>query len=154
MKEVDWTECIFCQDDKALNLHSIMVMEFSDKVLKLSGKDLTMRVRLAGIHDLVAADGKYHLKCWVYFSRKVSSNIQGEPSSASLPDPCMDTLCCEIQNGLQHGHVYDMADVWKEYLNLCQAANFVPPQKYISRRNHLTMIYKKILVKYAHQFVL
>ena len=55
VKPVDWNLCIFCQTfnkDKLFN-----------KILQDSKLENTMSLRLAGVNDLIAAEGKYHNKC-------------------------------------------------------------------------------------------
>ena len=45
-------------------------MLFQKKIIHYSEHDLVMRVRLAGISDLIVTEGKYHLKCLVNFKIK------------------------------------------------------------------------------------
>ena len=59
----------------------------SDKILNHVKSDYIMHCRLAGISDLIAADGKYHLKCYVEFMRKGNT---GEGSHTSqVADACL-----------------------------------------------------------------
>jgi hypothetical protein len=134
VKEVNWLQCILCQkDDKVGKLHNIMQSEFSKKVIAYCQHDLVMRVRLACVNDLIAAEGKYHQRCWVEFQRKVDSLTHGRNSTV-VNDVCMDTLCSEITEGLTKGHVYTLNDIWKRYLEICHGANTEPLLKYTSRR--------------------
>ena len=68
---IDWNLCMFCQDTSVGNIHNVSTMELSEKIIGLAQFDLIMRVRMANVSDLVASEGKYHLKCWVLFQRKI-----------------------------------------------------------------------------------
>ena len=59
VKPVDWNLCIFCQTSNKDKLFNISTFSASNKILQ----DSKMRLRLAGINDLIAAEGKYHNKC-------------------------------------------------------------------------------------------
>jgi len=61
-------------------MHNVATMALSDKILTMAKHDLTMRVRLANVVDLVAAEGKYHLKCLVCFERKMLKAQKDVPS--------------------------------------------------------------------------
>ena len=63
--------CIFCQDDTGKSTHLVMTKLISDNILSLAQHDSVMRVRLAGICDLIAADARYHLMCYVQFKRQI-----------------------------------------------------------------------------------
>ena len=130
---VDWEKCIFCQSVKRLDLHNIEYMKKSIQIMEDGSLDPVMRVRLSGISDLPAAEGKYHLSCLVNFERKVERIRK----SGILPsqDLAMPELCKILEHGLALGHVYDMGSVWEKYLQITEA---IPeseiPQKYLSRR--------------------
>lgn len=67
---VNWNLCIFCQLVNIIGIRNVSTMGLSEKIINLAKNDLVMRVRLAGISDLIAAEGKYHLKCLVQFEQK------------------------------------------------------------------------------------
>jgi len=76
---VAWDKCIFCQEDKAgKQLRNVATLETSDRILNDAQKNEIMRCRLAGISDLIAAGGKYHLPCYVTFRRKSESTVVEE----------------------------------------------------------------------------
>ena len=56
-------------DKKSRNLN--IITSAIVKIIGLAQSDLIMRVRMANEGDLVASEGKYHLKCWVLFQRKI-----------------------------------------------------------------------------------
>ena len=77
---IDWNLCMFCQDTSIGNMHNVSTMELSEKIISLAQSDLIMRVRMANVSDLVASEGKYHLKCWVLFqSRQAGTHSQTGP---------------------------------------------------------------------------
>jgi hypothetical protein len=108
-------------------------MTLSDKILSMAKQDVVMRVRLVNVCDLVAAEGKYHVQCWVKFQRTIStSNLKTVDPRNS--DQSLDILCSAILTGLNSGHVYDMGNIWVHYKKLCSNLNMQIPQKYITRR--------------------
>ena len=132
---IDWNLCMFCQegnDCQKGKMRNVCELGFSTKILNLSQRDTTMRVRLSNVSDLIAAEGKYHLQCWVEFQRKVEklSAVQNDGN-----DKHMDRLCYQLLRGLSHGYVYDMGDVWSDYKEMCDKDSIPLPQRYISRRS-------------------
>ena len=130
---MDSDRCMFCQDDDRRKMHNVVTMALSDKILTMAKHDLTMRVRLANVVDLVAAEGNYHLKCLVCFERKMF-NAQKDVPSERETDTVLDKICVDLKNGLSLGHVYSMGHVWNKYQRLCEAANITLPPRYTSRR--------------------
>lgn len=64
---INWETCMFCQNKEGKNLRNVMTMALSDKISVMAEGNVVMRVRLANVSDLVAAEGKYHVQCWVRF---------------------------------------------------------------------------------------
>jgi hypothetical protein len=65
---VDWSLCIFCQVSNTKHaLVSITTSPVSDRILQSAVLDNRMRTHLAGIIDLMAAEGKYHNICLTAF---------------------------------------------------------------------------------------
>ena len=60
---IDWELCIFCQQQIKQKLFNITTFSVSDMVLKNAKYDNILRVKLGNVSDLIAAEGKYHLKC-------------------------------------------------------------------------------------------
>ena len=92
---------------------------------------------------MIAAEGKYHLKCLVQFERKVHKHEK--EASHITTDKALNSLCLDIENGLVKGHVYDMGMFWNKYLELSKAHNSHTPQRYLSRRQSSYVDNKKKL---------
>lgn len=113
--------CIFCQEPSSKKTYLVATFDVSDKILQGAQADCVMRCRLAGISDLVAADARYHLQCYVQFKRKVSN-----PSSSSAQTPrdvCFEKVASEVSTGLVEGDIYTLLDVWERYCSLLSEFN-------------------------------
>lgn len=64
-----------------------MTLEASAKVLNDTKNDTILSYRLAGVSDLVASEGKYHLKCYVLFCRKQGKGCDSNGRVETLFDP-------------------------------------------------------------------
>lgn len=118
---VDWNKCLFCQEELSIEkLHNIMVMRVSEKILTLSQFDSLLRYRLSGINDLIAAEGKYHLKCYVSFVRKYSGDTD-QDFEARTKEVCLNEVCDELNKGLARGEVFTLPAVWKRYGQLIES---------------------------------
>jgi hypothetical protein len=53
VKPVDWNLCIFCQISNKDKLFNISTFSVSNKILQDSKLEITMRLRLAGVKDLI-----------------------------------------------------------------------------------------------------
>ena len=131
---VDWNICIFCQATSTVDLHNIATFALSEKIISLSENDLVMSVRLSGISDLIAAEGKYHLKCLVTFERRHSRRMAKPPDEQEDTDIIIEDLCENLVKGLSRGNVYDLGAVWEKYQSMCLEVGVAPPNRYVSRR--------------------
>lgn len=66
-------QCMFCQIHSKEILYNISCLETSSDILQDASSDFTLRIRLANVTDLVAAEGNYYLKCLQKFRRSVSN---------------------------------------------------------------------------------
>ena len=67
---VKWDLCIFCQDTKKNEkICSVTTFKMSEQILELSQYNQETHSRLAGINDLIAAEGKYHPNCLKCFQQ-------------------------------------------------------------------------------------
>ena len=63
VKPVDCNLFISCQTFNKDKLFNISTLSVSNRILQDSKLENTMSLRLAGVNDLIAAEGKYHNKC-------------------------------------------------------------------------------------------
>lgn len=132
---INWKLCMFCQREDNHKLHMIATLEKSSQIIEYSRADPVMRTRLAGVADLIAAEACYHLACLVKFERRAKQfSAVCTPSEMAARDIPMETLCKSLIIGLAQGHVYDMADVWQRYEELCSDMDSGIALKYQSRR--------------------
>ena len=77
VQRIDWSKCICCQTDvKKVALNQVQTFQTSQKILLNVTSDRELSCRLAGVTDLIAAEGKYHLKCYARFLRNTERNAQ------------------------------------------------------------------------------
>ena len=113
---MDTDLCIFCQKKSSKETYLVATFEVSDKIREGAQTDHVMRCRLAGVSDLVAADARYHLQCYVQFNRKASKSCT---STAQTPrDICFDKIASEVSTGLARGDICTLLDVWERYSSL------------------------------------
>lgn len=113
---VTWEKFIFCQKDKPRDkLYNIQVLSTSEKILHLAQQDTELRPRLAGVNDLIAAEGKYHLTCYSAFLRKYQGTSSGGNDPYSI---CLQNVADELKAGLARGEIYSMKSVWERYCKL------------------------------------
>lgn len=107
---------MFCQVDKYdTRLYNCQTLPTSKKIIELSKHDSVMMYRLGGVHDLPAAEGKYHLNCYRAFERK---NSRPDIEDTSVDSVCFDTVMAELKGGLDNDEVYSLDTVWSRYCEL------------------------------------
>ncbi len=89
-----------------------------------------MRVRLAGVSDLIAAEGKYHKKCLAAY--KYQTGKKKEESKKT--DIALIFLCSELRYAAQFNQILQLNDVWMRYTELAEETNIEIPPSFISRR--------------------
>lgn len=73
VQPINWDKCIFCQSEKPKDrLVSIMTFSMSKQILESAHLHQKLSVCLAGVNDLIAAEGKYHLACLRAYERSTS----------------------------------------------------------------------------------
>ena len=131
-KPTEWGSCIFCQRTmKKKKLSSIKTPAMSQDILDISQLDHEMNLRLAGVIDLVAKKGKYHLSCLSKFRRSVTK-VKKESDSTDL---AMAWLCMELHDAAEKGQVLQLKDVWERYTVLAEDSSQEIPKSFISRRS-------------------
>lgn len=128
---LDWEACIFCQDTSTKGkLSSVTTFKMSDQILEASKYDQKLSVHLAGIIDLIASEGKYHVSCFVKFTRQASKAKE----QCKNIDLAMQWLIQELNQAAKKAHVLELSEVWKRYRDLAETAGLQIPQSFISRR--------------------
>jgi len=107
---------MFCQIDKKEKLHNVETLSTSTKILKLGLKDHTMRVRLAGVTDLVADEG-LSSKVLSKFVRD-NETSGGEDECVTPATACFQNVVDELRVELARGGVYKLSSVWQRYCEL------------------------------------
>ena len=109
VRRIDWSKCIFCQTDvKKVALNQVQTFQTSQKILFNVASDRELSCRLAGVSDLIAAEGKYHLKCYARFLRNTERNAQC--SETDDANRCFDIdINEETLNGMGTFHATQVA---------------------------------------------
>ena len=108
LDRTDWSKCMFCQKDSK-GLCQVQTMETSEKILRNASTDEEMSGRLAGVSDLIAAEGKYHLKCYARFQRnssKVARSNQVQDSDCDPRGTCFEETMSLLENGMSRGNIF------------------------------------------------
>ena len=118
---MQWEKCIFCQLETADALHQIQTLEASSKVMMhAKNTDPVLCYRVAGVSDLVAAEGKYHLKCYVTFFRNAEKQKAGPKTDSgdSFEQACFQKCMAELDSELKSGNIFSIRSVWNRYCEL------------------------------------
>ena len=128
---MNWEACIFCQNVVAnTKLSSVTTMKTSQRILEAAKFDQCRHVRMAGVSDLIASEGKYHPNCYKKFLRITSSTKE----KSQQTDLAMQWLIDELKLAADKSHVLEMSEVWNRYCVLSEKAGVEVPQSFISRR--------------------
>ena len=134
-RAIDWSLCMFCQKQTKKQIHRVETFEKSTALLSAAKYDQILSIRFAGVSDLMAAEGCYHLACMITFERQTAKGKLLTEQLASQEDDCLVKLCRGIVAGLSRGNVYDMTDVWIKYQDMCRETGKTVPSRYQSRRS-------------------
>ena len=94
--------------------------------------DREMICRLAGISNLIAAEGKYHLKCYMHYLKKSIQKISEDNEDAYVR--CFKEVMGLLEKRLSQGHIYSLKAVWTYYSNRLEQNYHVQPKVYTSNR--------------------
>ena len=61
---------------------------------------------MAGVSDLIASEGKYHLHCYSAFVRQYQKGAGKNPCLSDPFDICFRNVAEEVLTGLSKGHIY------------------------------------------------
>ena len=133
LERMDWSKCIFCQTDlKRVALSQVQTFETSEKILSKVVNDKEMTCRLAGISDLIAAEGKYHLKCYTRYLKKTTQKISEDNQDANVT--CFKEVMALLETRLSEGHIYSLKAVWRYYSKRLEQKYHLQPSVYRSNR--------------------
>jgi hypothetical protein len=90
----------------------------------------TMRLGLAGVNDLIAAEGKYHNKCLNAFKY----DTQKTKKECETIDLAMIFLVQELEYAASKNQIFQLSHVWERYFSLVAQTNGDISQSFISRR--------------------
>ena len=132
LTSLKWDLCIFCQDAKVKGtMCSVTTFKMSENILTLSKFDEKAHVRLAGVADLIAAEGQNHPNCYKKFLRYTSQTKERTQKT----DLAMEWLISEIKEIANKGHVIQLSEVWTRYCELAEKAGVEIPASFQSRRS-------------------
>ena len=124
----DWKLCMFCQDGetpKKETLRSVTTFKMSQQIIEEAKYEHDLSLRLTGVNDLIAAEGKYHPNCYKKCMRNVSrsSNVAKDESGTVLL-----LFILELKNSAEQGHIFELKEVWLRYCSLAaEQAIDIPP---------------------------
>ena len=73
------------------------------------------------VSGVVVADARYHLKCYIQFTRKADCEKK-TPKCSDPKDMCMHKAAHEVSIGVTKGEIiYSLLDVWEMYVGFCQS---------------------------------
>ena len=135
LERMDWSKCIFCQTDiKKVALSQVQTFETSEKILSKAANDREMSCRLAGISDLIAAEGKYHLKCYTRYLKKSTQKISENNEIEDANVKCFNEVMGLLIKRLSEGHIYSIKAVWTYYCRRLAESYHLQPPPYRSNR--------------------
>ena len=91
-----------------------------------------MSCRLAGISDLIAAEGKYHLKCCTRYLKKTTQKVCEDNQDANVT--CFKEVMGLLEKRLSEGHIYSLKAVWIYYSLGLEQNYHLQPGVYRSNR--------------------
>ena len=119
----------------------------SNHTLENDGYDQKLRNHLAGVSDLIAAEGIYHLQCLVKFNRS-AEHVQEKASDDNDIVPVW--LSQELRIAGEKGHVFELSEIWEKYCDIARSSNISIPGSFDSRRS----TFKGNLIFYVGEFEL
>ena len=133
VRRIDWSKCIFCQTDvKKVALNQVQTFQTSQKILLNVTSDRELSCRLAGVSDLIAAEGKYHLKCYARFLRNTERNAQC--SETDDANRCFEEVMTLLRERLSQGHILSLKAVWTYFSHQLEEKYQLSPGDYRSNR--------------------
>ena len=109
---------MFCQEGetpKKQTLCSVTTFKMIRQILEGARCEHDLSLRLTGINELIAAEGKYHPHCYKKCMRNVprSSNVAKDESGTVLL-----LFILELKKSAEQGHILELKEVWLRYCSL------------------------------------
>lgn len=99
--------CIFCQDLKVKGrLYNVATFDTSKQILEASKYDPVIHVRLSGVSDLIASEGKYHVNCYNKFLWRTTTKKEWADVEAGV---AMKWLISELKDTARKAQVLDLS---------------------------------------------
>lgn len=131
--KMDWSLCIFCQrNEQGLVLRNVQTLETNKKILDNVHCNIELLQRLSCTNDIVASEGKYHLRCYSSFLRDIDKCSKDQ---ANVDNHTMVAVIQEIKMALARGDVLELDEVWNRYLEVANLIGETPKQRYLSRKS-------------------
>jgi hypothetical protein len=130
LDKTNWEMCVFCQNQTLKETSSVMTFNMSEQICEIAKYNYTLRIRLAGVSDLIASEAKYHLACLSAFKR----SAENAKTATKETDLAMVWLCQELEYSADKGNVIKMSDAWNRYTFLAEKACVNIPASFVSRR--------------------
>ena len=109
---MNWEACMFCQSASDMSMvSSVTTLKMSQHILDLSRFDQLANIRLSGVIDLIASEGKYHGICYKQFIRDISKRKKNSKTT----DVAMLWLTDELRCAADQVLVLELAEVWRHY---------------------------------------
>lgn len=129
-KAMNWKLCIFCQDTKIQQKTCDVTSEnMSNQILSAAKYIEVVSLRVAGVSDLIAAEGCYHPNCLKKFLRDTSK----AETEIKKVDLAMIWLGQELKQSAKKGHVVELGKVWMRYNDLALELSIDIPKSFTSR---------------------
>ena len=97
----------------------------SQQILEGAKCDHDLSLRVAGVNDLIAAEGKYHPNCYKKILRNVSRSRDIAKNEGGA---VLSWLIDELKKSAEQGHIFELKEVWFRYCSLAAEQNMaVPP---------------------------
>ena len=102
----------------------------SEQICEIAKYNYALRIRLAGVSDLIASEAKYHLACFSAFKR----SAENAKMATKDTDLAMVWLYQELEYSADKGNVIKVNDAWNRYTFLAKKAGVNIPASFVSRR--------------------
>ena len=118
---------------KKVALNQVQTFQTSQKILLNVASDRELSCGLAGVSDLIAAEGKYHLKCYTRFLRNTERNEQR--SETDDANRCFEEVIMTLlRERLSQGHILSLKAVWTYFSHQLEEKYQLSPGDYRSNR--------------------